>query len=230
MEKMERTTPRHDIVLRDGWSLSRRFRYVGFYELPREDRQRILSGQVYRRLGHALEACWLYPVRKDGRLTPSARRVRLRTSERPHRKVELLSRDQAAACLDQVRGGPWDSWAYSGTRELRLSQDYCVAERLPDLRRQMLGAFGAAESPATALGIAWIPPGAYDKPHFHDVDVIVLALSKRNGTGQLAFKEDGRWRTVPYDAGEAVLIPKYVDHRVHATTIDRFTAALSILE
>ena len=220
----------HEILLREGWTPSRRFRYVGFDELHRQDRDRILSGQAYRRVGHALEGCWLYPVRRDGRLTLSARRVRLKTSDRAHKKVRVLSPEQASARLAEVRDGPWDAWTFSGSRELKLSRDYCVATRLPTLRQQLLRAFGAAESPATELGIAWIPPGAYDKPHYHDVDVVVLALSQRHGTGQLAFKEDGRWRTVPYDIGEAVLIPKYVDHRVHPTTIDRFTAAISILD
>ena len=221
---------RAKIALREGWRISARFRYVRFAELAAADREFVLSGVPYRLVGHAREDCWLYPVRRDGRLTLSTRRVRLNTNKRRDRKIRILSAAKAADYLVQVREGPWESWMYSGKRELKLSKDYCVAERLPALRQEMLQAFGASEAPATSLGIAWIPPGAYDKSHFHDVDVIVLALSKRNESGKLAFKDGGQWREVDYDIGEAVLIPRYVEHRVYPTTIDRFTAAISILE
>ena len=220
----------HDVILKEGWSLSKKFRYVPFSGLRHEDRQQVLAGEIYRRVGHALEHCWLYPVRRDGRLTLSTRRVRLNTNKRRDRKIRILSAAKAADYLNQVREGPWESWVYSGKSELKLSKDYCVAERLPALRKEMLQAFGAGEAPATSLGIAWSPPRAYDKSHFHDVDVIVLALSKRNGSGKLAFKEQGQWCEVGYDIGEAVLIPRYVEHRVYPTSIDRFTAAISILE
>ena len=116
-----------------------------------------------------------------------------------------------------------------GQRQLKLSKDYYVAECLPELRQRVLEAFGALDAPATLLGVAWIPPGAYDKSHYHDVDAIVVALSKRNETGRLEIKKGGRWVGVPYDIGEAVLIPKYVEHRVKPTTIDRMTATISIL-
>ena len=219
-----------EIILKEGWSLSKRFRYVPFDELNPEDQQRIESGEIYRLQGHALVHCWLYPVRRDGRLTRCTRRVRLNLHDRPQQKIRILSPAQATAYLDQVRDGPWESWTYSGDRELKLSKDYYRAERLPELRQKMLDAFGATLSPATPLGIAWVPPGAYDKPHFHDVDVMVLALSKRNDTGQLGVKQRGRWKTLPYDIGEGALIPKYVEHRVYPTSIDRFTATLSILD
>ena len=60
---------------------------------------------------------------------------------------------------------------------------------LPELHQSILHAFGAEKDPSTPLGVAWIPPGAYDKSHFHDVDVIVVALSKRNETGKLEVKK-----------------------------------------
>ena len=221
---------KEEIILKEGWALSKRFRYVPFAELFPEDQQKVLSGEVYRLVGHALAHCWLYPVRKDSRLTRCTRRVRLNIHDRPQRKIRILSPDKAVSYLNQVKGGPWESWIYSGEKELKLSKDYFIAERLPELRQKMLSAFDAAQAPATPLGIAWISPGAYDKPHFHDADVIVLALSKRNETGQLAVKKKDIWEKVPYDIGEAVLIPKYVEHRVYPTNIDRYTAVVSPID
>ena len=218
------------IILKDGWTLASRFRYVPFFDLNAEDQRLVRGGSVYRLVGHAREDRWLYPVRKDGVLTRQARRVRLNDLERPHRMTRLLEPAAADRYLRRVNSGPWESWKYSGKRELKLSKGYCQVERLPTLRRKMLAAFDADRSQATELGIAWIPPGAYDKSHFHDVDVIVLALSKRNETGKLAFKRDGNWVDIDYDVGEAVLIPKYVEHRVMPTSIDRYTAAISILD
>ncbi len=220
---------RRRIALKEGWKIPTRFAYVAFDDLSMQDRQFVESGQHYRSLGHALPECWLYPVRSDGRLTLSARRLRLHIEKRPQRKVKLLSERQAQCYLERAMPGPWETWSHSGKRQLKLSKGYYVEERLPDLRKRMLRAFCAEQAPATPLGIAWIPPAAYDKAHFHDVDVIVVALNKRNDDGQLEVKKAGRWVAVPYDIGEAVLIPKYVEHRVRSTTTDRITATLSLL-
>ena len=219
-----------EIILKDGWRLASRFRYVPFADLDLDDQELVRSGSIYRLFGHAREDCWLYPVRKDGGLTRQARRVRLNDRDRPHRKIRFLEPAAANRYLQRVKTGPWESWNYSGKRELKMSKGYGQVELLPALRRRLLAAFDAERSHATELGIAWIPPGAYDKSHFHDVDVIVLALSKRNDTGKLEFKRDGRWGEVEYDVGQAVLIPKYVEHRVMPTNIDRYTAAISILD
>ena len=217
------------IALKEGWQIPRRFDYVPFDQLSGADQRYIESGEPYRLMGHALPECWLYPVRRDGHLTLSARRLRLHIAKRPQRKISLLSPREAQGYLDQVMAGDWDTWSHSGQRQLKLSKDYYVAECLPELRQRVLEAFGALDAPATLLGVAWIPPGAYDKSHYHDVDAIVVALSKRNETGRLEIKKGGRWVGVPYDIGEAVLIPKYVEHRVKPTTIDRMTATISIL-
>jgi hypothetical protein len=217
------------IALKEGWRLQKRFRYVHLSELCLEDRELVRSGELYRILGHALEDCWLYPVRADGRLLRRVRRVRIDLNPRKKRKVELLAGAEASAYVARSKKGSWESWTYSGKREIKLSKGYYIKERFPDLRSQLLSAFGATESPATPLGVAWLPPGAYDKSHFHDVDVLVVALSKREGFGGLEIKSRGRWVGVPYDIGEAVLIPKYVEHRVKPTPIDRYTATVSIL-
>jgi hypothetical protein len=220
---------RKKFALKSGWQVPKRFVYVPFAELCAEDRRFVESGKPYRLQGHALLDCWLYPVRRDGRLTLSARRLRLNIEDRKQRKVQLLNAAEAETYRQQALACDWDTWSYSGKHQLKLSKDYYVAERLPDLRARMLRAFAAEDAPATPLGVAWIPPGAYDKSHFHDVDVIVVALSKRNETGQLEIKKGQNWVAVPYDVGEAVLIPKYVEHRVRPPSIDRFTATLSLL-
>ena len=218
------------VILKKGWTPSKRFEYATFKELHLGDQQKILSGKVYRLLGHSLEDCWLYPVRKDGRLTLSARRIRLNTHKRLQKKIRLLTAAESSSYLDQVKGGPWDSWKFSGSKEIKISMDYFITERLPDLRERILKAFGVVESPATPLGIACISPGAYERSHFHDTDTIVLALSKRNKSGQLAIKQKGKWKRVEYDIGEAIIIPKYVEHKVFSTSIDRYTAILGLLD
>ena len=220
---------RAKIALREGWRISARFRYVRFAELAAADREFVLSGVPYRLVGHAREYCWLYPVRADGRLTLAARRVRLDVHPRELRKVKLLATAEADACLAQARRWRWESWGHSGARELKLSKGYYAVERLSDLRARLLRAFGAEAAPATPLGVVWMPPGAYDKSHYHDTDVAIVALSLRDSSGGLEIKRDGRWIEVPYDIGEAVLIPKYIDHRVRPTRIDRFTATVTIL-
>ena len=220
---------RRKVALKEGWQISSRFEYVGFEGLCAEDRTLVESGKIYRLQGHALPACWYYPVRRDGRLTLRARRLRLDVEKRSQRKIQLLSVTEADAYLKKAMRGDWESWSYSGKRQLKLSKNYYISERLPDLRRRILKAFEVENASATPLGVAWIPPGAYDKSHYHDVDAIVVALNKRNEAGQLEIKKRGRWVAVPYDIGEAVLIPKYVEHRVKPTTIDRLTATISLL-
>ena len=217
------------IALKDGWQVSNRFEYVEYSALNDEDRGYVESGVPYRLHGHALPEFWLYPVRRDGRLTLSARRLRLNKIERTQRKVRLLSSTEAEAYRQEALDGEWESWSYSGKNKLNLSKDYYKKEMLPELHQSILHAFGAEKDPSTPLGVAWIPPGAYDKSHFHDVDVIVVALSKRNETGKLEVKKNRCWVPVPYDIGEAVLIPKYVEHRVRPTSIDRITATVTLL-
>ena len=146
---------RRKIALKEGWKIPTRFDYVTFSELSLEDREFVESGKHYRSLGHALPECWLYPVRRDGRLTLCARRLRLHIEKRLQRKVPLLSEREAVDYLERAMPGPWETWSYSGKRQLKLSKGYYIEERLPDLRERMLSAFGAEQSPATPLGIGF---------------------------------------------------------------------------
>ena len=92
------------IALKDGWQVSSRFEYVEYSALNDEDRGYVESGVPYRLHGHALPEFWLYPVRRDGRLTLSARRLRLNQIERTQRKVRLLF---SSSCASQAGSTRW---------------------------------------------------------------------------------------------------------------------------